>query len=140
VTTVDDCRIIDLPKIAWPEGNITPVESDATIPFPIRRVFYLYDVVGGADRGGHSHHELQQLIIAVMGGFSVVVDDGERRERFELNRAYRGLYVPPMVWSQLLDFTSGAVCVVLASQTYNEPDYIRDYDTFLAHRSAMASA
>lgn len=130
MTTIDDCRKISLPRIARPQGNITPVEGGTTIPFEISRVYYLYDVVGGAERGGHAHRELHQLIVAVMGGFTVGLDDGERRRSFELNRAYCGLYVPEMLWRELVNFTAGAVCVVLASQPYDDADYVRDYDSF----------
>jgi hypothetical protein len=136
MTTIDDCREIDLPKIARPEGNITPVEGERTVPFDVARVYYLYDIVGGADRGGHAHRRLQQLIVAVMGGFTVTLDDGEQRQSIELNRAYKGLYVPRMLWRELTNFTAGAVCVVLASELYEEDDYIRDYDTFAACKAA----
>ncbi len=135
MTTVTDCRFIDLPKITRPEGNITPVEGGETIPFEVARVYYLYDIVGGADRGGHAHRDLQQLIVAVMGAFNVVLDDGAERRKVELNRGYRGLYVPRMIWRELVDFSSGAVCVVLASLPYLESDYIRDYDEFAQSRA-----
>lgn len=129
-TTIDDCRVIDLPRIARPQGNITPVEGCETVPFEIERVYYLYDVVGGAERGGHAHRVLEQLIVAVMGAFTVTIDDGRTRREVELNRAYRGLYLPPMIWRELVNFSSGAVCVVLASRRYEEEDYIRDYEEF----------
>jgi hypothetical protein len=124
--------MVSLPHISRPEGSITPVEGGETVPFEIRRVYYLYDIVGGASRGGHAHKELQQLIVAAMGGFTVVLDDGERRREFPLRRSYEGLYVPPMMWREIRDFTSGGVCVVLASLPYDEADYFRDYDEFVA--------
>jgi hypothetical protein len=127
---IDLARMIALPRISRPEGNITPVEGGKTIPFEIRRVYYLYDIVGGASRGGHAHRELEQLIVATMGGFTVVLDDGDRRREFPLRRSYEGLYVPPMLWREIEDFTSGGTCVVLASLPYTEADYIRDYDEF----------
>jgi hypothetical protein len=130
MTSVDDCRLIDLPKIYRPEGNLTPVEGGDTIPFDIARVYYLYDVIGGAERGGHAHRQLQQLIVCVMGGFVVALDDGTDRREVQLNRGYQGLYVTTMIWREIIDFTSGAVCVVLASNLYSETDYIRDYQEF----------
>ena len=134
---IDQARMVSLPHISRPEGSITPVEGGETVPFEIRRVYYLYDIVGGASRGGHAHKELQQLIVAAMGGFTVVLDDGERRREFPLRRSYEGLYVPPMMWREIEDFTSGGVCVVLASLPYDEADYIRDYDEFVAATRAL---
>jgi hypothetical protein len=128
--TIDDCLLLDLPYNARPEGIITPVEGGATIPFEIERVFYLYDVVGGAERGGHAHHALHQFIVSVMGGFVVVVDDGTARRRVALNRGHMGLYIPPMIWGEVVEFTSGAVCVVLTSDWFEEEDYIRDYHEY----------
>ncbi len=136
MTTVADCRLVELPKIYRPEGNLTPVEGGITIPFDIARVYYLYDVVGGAERGGHAHRDLQQVIVCVMGGFVVVLDDGTTRRRVGLNRGHEGLYVPTMIWREIVDFTSGAVCVVLASHLYSEADYIRDYAEFRRARAA----
>jgi len=132
VSTVDDCTLVELPRISAPEGSITPVEGGSTIPFEIARVYYLYDVVGGASRGGHAHRELEQLFVAAMGGFTVVLDDGHEHREVHLNRAYVGLYVPRMIWRELVDFSSGGVCVVLASLPYDEADYIRDHDEFLS--------
>jgi hypothetical protein len=125
------CRLIDLPRIAEPRGNLTFVENGRHIPFDIRRVYYLYDIPGGADRGGHAHRRLQQLLIAIAGSFDVVVDDGRRRQRYHLNRSYFGLYLPPMTWRELDNFSSGSVCLVLASDPYDEADYYRDYQTYL---------
>jgi hypothetical protein len=134
---IDEARMVSLPHISRPEGSITPVEGGSTIPFEIQRVYYLYDIVGGASRGGHAHKQLQQLIVAAMGGFTVVLDDGERRREFPLRRSYEGLYVPPMMWREIRDFTSGGVCVVLASLPYDEADYFRDYDEFVAATRAL---
>lgn len=128
-----DCKIIELPKIADPRGNLTFVEGGGQhIPFDIKRVYYLYDVPGGAERGGHAHKELSQLIIAMSGSFDVVLDDGHGKKRFHLNRSYFGLYVCPMIWRELDNFSSGSVCMVLASNHYEEADYYRSYDEYLA--------
>lgn len=131
MTTLDDCRPIELGRISRPEGNLTPVEGLRSIPFAIGRVYYLYDIPGGAQRGGHAHRCLEQLLVSVMGAFDVVVDDGRSRRTVRLERAYYGLYVPPMIWRELEGFSSGAICVVLASLPYDEGDYIRRYDEFL---------
>jgi dTDP-4-dehydrorhamnose 3,5-epimerase-like enzyme len=135
--TIADCKIIDLPKIADPRGNLTFVESDKHIPFAIQRVYYLYDVPGGAERGGHAHKELHQLIIAMSGSFDVIVDDGDEKKRFHLNRSYFGLYIPPMMWRELDNFSSGSVCMVLASNHYDEGDYYRDRVDYLLAIKAM---
>lgn len=132
MTTVDDCKIIQLPKISEVKGNITPIYSSVHIPFQIARVYYLYDIPGGEARGGHAHRELQQLIISAMGAFDVVVDDGSKKKRFSLNRAYYGLYMPNYIWRELDNFSSGSICLVLASLLYDENEYIRDYDDFLS--------
>jgi hypothetical protein len=138
MTTVDDCRLIELHTISIPEGSITPVEGAGdALPFEIERVFYLYDVVAGAVRGGHAHKELEQFLVAAMGGFTVSLWDGDRRREVELNRAYVGLYVPPPIWTDLLNFSSGAVSVVLASRHYEEADYIRDPDQFVTYRRQL---
>lgn len=129
-----NCRIIELPKIADPRGNLTFVEASVHIPFAIERVYYLYDVPGGAERGGHGHKELHQLIIAMSGSFDVVLDDGGGKKRFHLARSYYGLYVCPMIWRELDNFSSGSVCLVLASNRYDEADYFRNYDAYLAAR------
>ena len=129
--SVDNCRIIQLPKILNAAGNLTFVESDRHIPFDIKRVYYLYDVPGGAMRGGHAHKALHQLIIAMSGSFDVLLDDGSQRKRFHMNRSYYGLYVCPMIWRELDNFSSGAVCLVLASEMYDESDYFREYSAFL---------
>ena len=124
------CKMLDLPKISDPRGNLTFIESPQHIPFDIKRVYYLYDVPGGAERGGHAHKELQQLIIAMSGSFDIVLDDGVNKERIHLNRPYFGLYVNTMVWRELDNFSSGSVCMVLASIPYDESDYYRDYGEF----------
>jgi len=129
-----DCKIVELPKISDPRGNLTFIEGDAHVPFSIKRVYYLYDVPGGAERGGHAHKGLAQLIIAMSGSFDVVLDDGTEKRRFHLNRSYYGLYVCPMIWRELDNFSSGSVCLVLASNKYTEDDYFRDYDSYLSAR------
>ncbi len=126
-----DCKIVNLPKINEPRGNLTFVEGGRHVPFDIRRVYYLYDVPGGADRGGHAHKELRQLIISMSGSFDVVLDDGRQKQRYHLNRSYYGLYVCPMIWRELDNFSSGSVCLVLASNLYDESDYYRNYQDFL---------
>jgi dTDP-4-dehydrorhamnose 3,5-epimerase-like enzyme len=126
-----DCKIINLPKITDPRGNLTFIEGSRHVPFEIRRVYYLYDVPGGADRGGHAHKELHQLIVAMSGSFDVVLDDGRQKQRYHLNRSYYGLYVCPMIWRELDNFSSGSVCLALASNRYDEADYYRDYQDFL---------
>jgi hypothetical protein len=129
--SLKDCRRIELPRIADPRGNLTFIESGRHIPCEIRRVFYLYDVPGGAARAGHALKTCHQFIIAASGSFDVVLDDGASRARHHLNRSYLGLYVPPLIWRELDDFSSGAVCLVLASEPYREEEYYRDYDAFL---------
>lgn len=128
---IADCRLIDLPKIADPRGNLTFVEGGHHVPFDIKRVYYLYDVPGGAERGGHAHKDLHQLIIAMSGSFDIVLDDGRRKKRIHLCRSYYGLYVCPMIWREMDNFSSGAVCLVLASNTYDEADYFRNYTDFM---------
>ena len=129
---VDDCKVIQLPKIVDPRGNLTFVEGERHIPFAIKRVFYLYDVPGGETRGGHAHKQLHQFMIAVAGSFDVRLDDGQAKRSVTLNRSFFGLHVPPMTWVDMDDFSSGSVCLVLASEAYSEADYVRDHATFLA--------
>lgn len=129
---LDDCVLIDLPKISDPRGNLTFVEEGRHFPFDIKRVYYLYDVPGGAERGGHAHKEMNQMIIAISGSFDVVLDDGFQRKRYHMNRSYYGLYVSPMVWRELDNFSSGAVLLSLASNYYDENDYYREYADFLS--------
>ena len=123
--------MVSLPKISDPRGNLTFIEGGNHIPFDIQRVYYLYDVPGGAERGGHAHKGLHQLIIAMSGSFDVVLDDGREKKRIHLNRSYSGLYVCPMIWRELDNFSSGSVCMVLASSKYDEDDYYRDHAKFM---------
>lgn len=129
-STVYDCSIIHIDKHNHEKGNISVVENGNTIPFGVKRVYYLYDVPGGESRGGHAHKELQQLIIAASGSFNVTLDDGNVKRTFTLNRPYQGLLVVSGIWRELDDFSSGSVCLVLASHLYEESDYIRDYIDF----------
>ena len=128
--SIADCRIIDLPRVTDPRGNLTFVEATRHVPFEIRRVYYLYDVPGGASRAGHAHRKLEQFVIAASGSFEVVVDDGREERRFFLNRSYYGLYIPSMLWREIVNFSSGSVCLALASEPYDESDYFRDYEEF----------
>ena len=127
---VNNCKIIELPKISDPRGNLTFIEANRHVPFDIERVYYLYDVPGGAERGGHAHKALHQLIIAMSGSFDVVLDDGRQKKRIHLARSNYGLYVCPMIWRELDNFSSGSVCMVLASNKYEESDYFRNYEEF----------
>ena len=129
---IEKCRFVDLPKISDLRGNLTFVEGGQHVPFDIARVYYLYDIPGGAERGGHAHKRLQQLIIAMSGSFDVVLDDGREKKRFHLDRPDTGLYLCPMIWRELDNFSPGSVCMVLASNRYDETDYYRDYGEYLA--------
>ena len=128
---IDGCRLISLPRITDHRGNLSFVEGHRHVPFDIRRVYYLYDVPAGEARGGHAHLALEQVLIAVSGAFDVLLDDGRRRETVTLNRPYVGLYMSNMIWRELLNFSSGSVCLVLASQPFEEADYIREHSDFL---------
>lgn len=130
-STVYDCSVVTLSKIENRAGNITPINGGEDIPFEIKRVYYLYDIPGGESRGGHAHWDLQQLIVAASGSFEVVLDDGRNKRAIQLNRPYLGLFMPKLIWRELVNFSSGGICLVLASMRYNESDYIRDYDKFL---------
>ena len=134
-TSVDDCKIIQLSKHHRPQGNLTVVENGKDVPFDVKRVYYLYDVPGGATRGGHAHRELSQLLVAVSGCFSVMLDDGHNQRVFQLNRSNVGIYIAPGIWRVLDDFSSGYVCLVLASEKYDASDYINDYDEFVSYKS-----
>lgn len=128
---LDQCKIIELPKVHDVRGNLTFIEEYKHIPFAIKRVYYLYDVPGGESRGGHAHKTLQQFVIAASGSFDVILDDGNEKRRFFLNRSYKGLYIAPMIWREINNFSSGSVCLVLASDIYREDDYIRNYEEFI---------
>lgn len=130
--SIDDCQIIDLPRISDPRGSLTFIEGRRHIGFPIERVYYLYDVPGGATRGGHAHKELHQLVIAASGSFDVLLDDGSRRKKVTLNRSYQGLLITNMIWRELENFSGGGVCLVLASMEFLESDYFRNYEEFVA--------
>ena len=134
--TVYDCSLIELDKHhSDRKGNLSVVENGKEVPFDVKRVYYLYDVPGGESRGGHAHKALCQLIIAASGSFSVTLDDGKDKKTFVLNRPYQGLLVVPGIWRTLDDFSSGSVCMVLASEKYDEGDYIRDYKEFVNYRN-----
>lgn len=128
---LNQCQVINLPKINDPRGNLTFVEANRHVSFDIKRVYYLYDVPGGAERGGHAHKALHQLIIAMAGSFDIHLDDGYTKKTIQLNRSNVGLYVCPMIWREIDNFSSGAVCMVLASDYYDESDYYRDYNSFI---------
>ena len=137
-TSVYDCSIIELSKHhSSRKGNLSVVENGVTLPFDVKRVYYLYDVPGGESRGAHAHRDLSQLIVAVSGSFKVTLDDGNIKRTFVLNRPYQGLYVKPGLWRDLDDFSSGSVCMVLASEVYQEDDYIRDYEEFIEYRKNL---
>lgn len=129
--SIKNCKLVKLPKIADPRGNLSFIEGGNHIPFDIKRVYYLYDVPGGAERGGHAHKALQQLIIAISGSFDIHLDDGTERRTIHLNRSYDGLLVTPMIWREIDNFSSAAVCLVMASERYDESDYYRNYDEFV---------
>lgn len=129
-----NCTLIDLPKIADPRGNLTFIEGpdgSGHVPFEIKRVFYLYDVPGGADRGGHALRSCHQFLIAMSGSFDVVIDDGAEKKRIHLNRSYYGLYLPPMIWREMDNFSSNSICLVVASETYDPTGYCRKYEDFI---------
>ncbi len=128
--TVADCALLDFPRIQDPRGNLTFVEGGRHIQHDIKRVYYLYDVPGGAERGGHAHRHTHEVLVAMSGSFEVVVNDGDATRRFHLNRSYYGLYIPALIWRHLENFSSGSVCLVLASERYSEADYHRDYEVY----------
>ncbi|CAG9200831.1 TDP-4-oxo-6-deoxy-alpha-D-glucose-3, 4-oxoisomerase [Paraburkholderia caribensis] len=129
---VSDCKFIEFPKIADPRGNLTFLEGGRHVPFDIKRIFYLYDIPTGAARGAHAHKQLHQLLICLSGSFDVALDDGTEKKIVHLNRPWQGLHIPPMIWAAELNFDPGSVCLVLASMEFNESDYYRDYDDYLA--------
>jgi dTDP-4-dehydrorhamnose 3,5-epimerase-like enzyme len=130
--TLNDCKILQLPKIYDHRGSLTYIEEKYHVPFEIKRIYYLYDVPGGESRAGHAHFELEQLLVAMSGSFDVTLDDAMTRQKFHLNRSYVGLFIPKMIWREIDNFSSGAVCMALASAYYAESDYIRDYGKYLA--------
>jgi len=127
---IRDCLRIDLPKIQNPAGKITSINENVDIPFSIRRVYYLYDVPGGEERGGHAHKKLFQILVAASGSFNVILNDGFEKKNIHLNRPYIGLIIVPGIWRELSNFSSGSICLVLASELYDVVDYIRDYSLF----------
>jgi hypothetical protein len=128
---LDECRLIDLPRITDERGNLTFVEGGRHVPFQIKRIFYLYDVPGGAARAGHAHKALHQVLIAMSGSFAVTLDDGYQRKKFQLNRSYYGLYIAPLIWREIDDFSSGSVCLAVVSDFFDPSDYYRVYEEFL---------
>ncbi|MBP3737624.1 MAG: WxcM-like domain-containing protein [Muribaculaceae bacterium] len=138
--TIEHCQVITLDKHHHVNGNLTVVENQSPIPFDIRRVYYLYDIPGGESRGGHAHRSLQQMLVAISGSFDVVLDDGTQQRRITLNRPYQGLLIVPGIWRVLENFSSGAVCLCLASEHYNEDDYIREYPDFLQYRNISSKS
>lgn len=135
--SVFDCSIVTLPKIKNRAGNITPVHNSRELPFDVSRIFYLYDVPGGESRGAHAHKECHQFLIAASGSFEVLLDDGRTQRLIQLNRPYIGLHIPPMIWASEINFSSGSICLVMASHCYSEKDYIRKYDDFLHMRKPV---
>jgi len=136
-SSVHDCHLISLPKIGTPEGNISAINEYIEVPFSLNRIYYLYDVPVGEKRGGHGHKELRQLIVAACGSFSVVLDDGKQKVTHHLNRPYQGLIIVPGIWRELEDFSYGSICLVLASDSYCEDDYIRNYNQFLKYKLCL---
>lgn len=130
MSQLDDCTLMALPKVHNRQGNLTAINGDLEVPFSIQRVYYLYDIPGGAERGGHAHRQLQQLIVAAGGSFDVLLHDGQQERKVTLNQPYQGLLLVPGIWRELVNFSSGAVCLVLASRPYAETDYIRDWENF----------
>jgi len=132
--SVSDCPVIELPKIENRSGNLTSIQNSIEIPFDIKRIFYLYDIPGGKDRGAHAHIECHQFLIAGSGSFDVLLDDGKSKKLVTLNQPFRGLHIPPGIWASEINFSSGSICLVLASHKYDEKDYIREYDKFLNYK------
>jgi hypothetical protein len=134
-TTVFDCNIMQLPRIHNRAGNITPVENNVHTPFAVKRIYYLYDIPGGESRAAHGHRQLEQVIVAASGSFDVHLDDGINKKTIQLNRPYVGLHIKPGIWRDISNFSSGAICLVLASELYDELDYLRDYNDFKNFKS-----
>ncbi|NQU53954.1 MAG: WxcM-like domain-containing protein [Bacteroidetes bacterium] len=133
-SSLNSCKLISLPRIQNRAGSITPISNFVEIPFEVKRVFYIYDIPGGEDRGAHAHKECHQFIVAASGSFEVELHDGKSKKTVSLNRPYMGLHIPPGIWAAEKGFSSGAICLVLTSHNYNEYDYIRSYDEFLKHK------
>ncbi len=131
---VSDIKLLELPKIFTPNGNITSINSNNEIPFNIKRIYYLYDIPGGESRGGHAHKDLQQLIVAARGSFDVILNDSVEQKKIHLSRPYIGLLLPPGLWREIDNFSSGSICLVLASEEYSESDYIREFDDYLKYK------
>ena len=129
--SVSDCSLIQLPKVESRSGNLTPLQNSIEIPFDIKRIFYLYDIPGGKDRGAHAHIECHQFLIAGSGSFDVLLDDGKSKKLVALSQPYKGLHIPPGIWASEVNFSSGSICLVLASHLFDERDYMRDYESFL---------
>lgn len=131
LSDIHSCNVVELTKIHNRSGNITIIQNGDHQPFCIRRIYYLYDVPGGSERGGHAHKSLHQLIVAASGAFDVIIDDGHNKKIIQLNRPYYGLLIVPGIWREIVNFSSGAICLVLASEKYNATDYVRDYSEFI---------
>ncbi len=134
---ISNCKLINLPLIKDRRGNISPIHTEVEVPFDIKRVFYIYDIPGGEDRGAHAHYSCHQFLVAVSGSFEVELDDGENQKTFLLNRPYFGLHIPPGLWAAEKQFSGGAVCLVLTSHEYDEADYIRDYEVFRNYKTGI---
>lgn len=130
-TTIFDCKLLEFPKNHQLNGNLTSITNGEEVPFDIKRIYYLYDVPGGNSRGGHAHKNLFQIMVALSGSFTVTIDDGNNKQRFQLFQPYQGLLIPPGLWRDLDTFSSGSICMVLASEVYDENDYFRDYEKFV---------
>lgn len=132
--SISDCSVIELPKVENRSGNLTSIQNSIEVPFDIKRIFYLYDIPGGKDRGAHAHLECHQFLIAGSGSFDVLLDDGKSKKLVTLNQPYKGLFVPAGIWASEVNFSSGSICLVLASHKYDKNDYIRDYQEFLNYK------
>ncbi len=139
VSDIHNCNVVELSKVHRPQGNITIIQNGGHQPFDVKRVYYLYDVPGGSERGGHGHKNLFQLVIAASGSFDVIIDDGQNKKIVQLNRPYYGLLIVPGIWREIINFSSGAICLVLASEKYDERDYIRDYSDFQKYKHDSSS-